>query len=70
MLGRLFRHVVLPPDAKNGAQAAFVKPLQQSDLLPIENPGLCTTQEGGNDNGPVYLDLGGETERVTLPYSL
>ena len=62
--------MVLPFDAKDGAQAAMVKPLHQPDLLPIENPGLCTVQEGGNDNGPVYLDLCGEAERVTLPYSL
>ena len=27
-------------------------------------------QEGGNDDGRVYLDLCGEAERVTLPYSL
>ena len=40
-------HVVLPFDAKSGARAALVKPLQQSDLLPIENPGLCTVQEVG-----------------------
>ena len=36
------RHVVLSYDAKNGAQAALVKPLQKPDLLPIENPGLST----------------------------
>ena len=34
------------------------------------NPGLCTIQDSGNDDGPVYLDLCGEAERVTLPYSL
>ena len=49
---------------------ALVKPLQQPDLLPIKNPGLCTVQEGGNDDGPVYLDLCGEAEQATLPYSL
>ena len=27
-------------------------------------------QEGGNDDGPVCLDLCGEAERVTLSYSL
>ena len=64
------RLVVLLFDAKDGAQAALVKPLQKPDLLPIENPGLCTVQEGGNDDEPVYLDLCGEAERVTLPYSL
>ena len=64
------RHVVLPFDAKDGAQAALMKPLKSPDLLPTENPGLCTQQEGGNDDGPVYLDLCGEAERVTLPYSL
>ena len=64
------RHVVLSYDAKNGAQAALVKPLQKPDLLLIENPGLCTVQEGGNDDGPVYLDLCGVAEQVTLPYSL
>ena len=62
--------MVLPFDAKDGAQAALVKPLQQPDLLPIRNPGLCTVQEGGNDDGSVYLDLSGEAERVTLSYSL
>ena len=61
------RHVVLPFNAKNGAQAALVKPRQKPDLLLIENPGLCTVQEGGNDDGPVYLDLRREAERVTLP---
>ena len=64
------RHVVLLFYAKDGAQAALVKPLQQPDLLPMENLGLCILQEGGNNNGPVYLDLCGEAEQVTLPYSL
>ena len=50
-LGDFFvRHVVLPFDAKDGAQAALVKPLQWTGLLSIENPGLCTVQEGGNDS--------------------
>ena len=48
-------HVVLPFDAKDAAQAALVKSLQEPDLLPIRNPGLCIIQEGGNDDGPVYL---------------
>ena len=56
------RHVVLPFDAKDGAQAALVK----TDLFPIENPGLCTVQEGGNYNGPLYLRLCGEADRLTL----
>ena len=62
--------MVLPYDAKDGAQAALLKPLKKPDLLPTENLGLCTVLEGGNDDGPVYLDLCGEAERVTLPYSL
>ena len=70
-LGDFFvRHVVLPFDAKDGAQAALVKPLQWTGLLSIENPGLCTVQEGGNDDGPLYLELRGEAERMALPYSL
>ena len=64
------RHVVLPFDARDGAQPALVKPLQWPDLLPLENPGICTIQKGENDDGPVYLDLCREEERVTLPYSL
>ena len=60
----------MPFDAKDGAQAALVQPLQQPDLLPIENPGLCTVQEGGNEDGLVYLYFCGEAEQVTLPYSL
>ena len=36
----------------------------------MENPGLCTIQESGNDEGPVYLELRVEVERVALPYSL
>ena len=52
------RHVVLPFDAKDRAQAA------------LESPGLYTVQEGGNDDGPVYLDLCGEAERVTAILSL
>ena len=39
-------------------------------MRPIENPGLCTVQEGGNDDGPVYLALCGEAERVTAILSL
>ena len=46
--------------------AALVKPPQQPDLLLIENPGLCTVQESGNDDGPVYLELRGEAERVAV----
>ena len=64
------RHMVLPFDAKDGAQAALMKPLMEPNLLPIENPGLCIVQEGRNDDGPVHLDLFGEAERVTLPCSL
>ena len=64
------RHVVLPFDAKDAAQAALVKPLLWPDLLPVEKSGLCTIQEGGNDDGSVYLDLHGEVERMTLPHSL
>ena len=64
------RHVVLPFNAKNGAQAALVKPLQKPDLLLIENPGLCTVQEDGNVDGLVFMDLCGEAERVTQPYCL
>ena len=56
------RHVVLPFDARDGAQPALVKPLQWPDLLPIENPGLCTVQEEGNDNGILYLDLRGKAD--------
>ena len=64
------RHGVLSFDTKDGVKATLVKPLQQPDLLPIENPGLCSVQEGGNDDGPVYLELRGEAERVVLPNSL
>ena len=56
------RHVVLPFDAKDEAQAAFAKPLQWLDLHPVENPGLCAVQERGNDDGSVYLDFCGEAE--------
>ena len=63
------RHVVLLFYAKDGAQAALVEPLQQPDLLPMENLGLCTVQEGRNDDGRVYLDFCGKAERVILPYS-
>ena len=44
------RHVVLPFDAKDGVQAVLVKPPKWPDLLPIENPRLCTVQEGGNND--------------------
>ena len=47
-----------------------MKQLKDPNLLPIENPGVCIVQVDGNDNGSLYLDLCGETERVTLPYSL
>ena len=64
------RHGVLSFDTKDGVKATLVKPLQQPDLLPIENPGLCSVQEGGNDDGSVCLDLCGEAERVTAILSL
>ena len=51
-------------DAKDGAQTALVKP------LPIEKPGVCTVQEGGNDDSPAYLELREEAEQVALPHSL
>ena len=41
------RHAVLPFDAKDGVQAALMKPFRSPGLLPIENPGLCTVQEVG-----------------------
>ena len=63
-------YVLLPFNARDGAKAALVTPLKQPDLLPIENPGLCDVQEEWNDDCFVYLDLCGEAERVTLPYSL
>ena len=73
-------HIILPFDAtslciKNQtlqppSQAALVKLLKWSDLLLAENQGLCTIQEGGNDDNPVYLDLCGEVEWMTLPCSL
>ena len=62
--------MVLPFDAKGEALAALMKPLKQPDLLLVDNPSICTAQEGGNDDGSVYLDLSGEAERVTLPHSL
>ena len=64
------QHVVLSFDAKDEAQAALVKPFKYPDLLPIENPGLCTLREGGNNDDPVYQELHGEMERVTRPCSL
>ena len=42
--------MVLPFDAKDGVQAMLVKPPKWPDLLPIENPRLCTVQEGGNND--------------------
>ena len=62
--------MVLPFDVKDRAQVVLVKLLQYPYLLLIENPGLCTVQEGGNDDGPVYLNLYGKAEQVTLPCSL
>ena len=47
-----------------------MKLLQKPDLLPIENPGLCTVHESRIDDEPVYLHLCGEAERVTLFDSL
>ena len=48
------------------------RPNRSSSLIcfPIENPGLCTVQEVGNDDGPVYLELRRGAEQVTLPSSL
>ena len=64
------RHMVLPFDAKDGAQAVLMKLLQWPNKLSIGNPCLCTMQEGGNNDGPVHLELRGEAVRVALPYSL
>ena len=58
------RRVALPFDAKNGAQAALA--WSASDREPRSLP----VQERGNDDGPLYLDLRGEAERMALPYSL
>ena len=69
LLGRLI-HVVLTFNAKDGAQEVLLKSLKWPDLLPAEDPGLCTLQECGNDDGSVYPNLRGEAERMTLPYSL
>ena len=49
----------------DGTRAASVKPLKYPDLLPVENPDLCTVQEDGNDDDYVYLDLSTEAERMT-----
>ena len=69
LLGRLI-HVVLTFNAKDGAQEVLLKSLKWPDLLPAEDRGLSTLQECGNDDGPIYLELCGEAERVALPYSL
>ena len=47
----------------------LVKALKKPDLLPVENPGLNTVQDGNND-GSMRLDLGGNkmTELAFLPY--
>ena len=62
--------LVLPFHAKDGAKTASVKLLEKPDLRPVQNPGLCTIQEGGNNNGSVYLDLCREVEQMALPHSL
>ena len=41
------RHVVLPFDTKDGAQAALVRLLQYPDLLSIENPGSTLNSRVG-----------------------
>ena len=64
-------HVIVPFDAKDsGAQTTLMKALKRHDLPPAEELGLRTVQEGRNGDGPVYLDLREEAERLTLPYSL
>ena len=47
-----------------------MKPVQYFDLLPVEDPSLCTVQGDGNDDSSVYMDLRGKEEQITLPYSL
>ena len=49
--------VVLPFDAKDRVQTALMKPLREPHLLPVEHPGLCTVEEGVNDDICVYLNL-------------
>ena len=60
------RTLAIQFDAKDGARAALVKMLKLCDLLPVEDPGLCTVQEDRNEDSTVYLDLCGERERMTL----
>ena len=62
MLALLRTCKVLSCDAKNGVQAALEKTLKQPELPLVENPGLCTIQEGGNSDISVYLDLHLEAE--------
>ena len=42
--------LVLPPDAKDGSEAAHVKTFQHFDVFAVEGPSLASIKEAGKDD--------------------
>ena len=55
---------------QDGLYAGQAGSLEDFFIQHMVLPDICTKQKGRNDDSPVYLDLCGEAERVTLPDSL
>ena len=61
---------VLPPDAKESAEAAQVEVVQLFGMSAVDCPGLTGVEKSGKYHCTVNLQLGGYAESSSLPYVL
>ena len=53
----LLRNTVLPFDVQDGPQAAHMGAFQLIQASPVQGPCLTTTEEAGENDRPVHLEL-------------
>lgn len=56
-------------DVKDGAEAALMEALKETQVMPIGNPRLGTVQEGTRYNGSVYTNLRAFLQMLVVPDS-
>ena len=57
-------------NAHDGSQASLVKPLQQLQLFPVEDPGFCIVEKSDENRSSLHFDLGRQAQGVVLPHAL